>query len=43
MPYAVFKDGEKLSRTFSTKQETLKKADEAGPSTTMRAPCLRTS
>ncbi|TCU65560.1 hypothetical protein EDE08_113174 [Bradyrhizobium sp. R2.2-H] len=30
MPYAVFKDGEKLSRTFSTKQETLEKADEAG-------------
>ena len=30
MPYAVFKDGEKLSRAFSTKQETLEKADQAG-------------
>jgi len=30
MAYALFKDGEKLSRTFSTKEETLKKADEAG-------------
>jgi len=30
MPYAIFKDDEKLSRTFPTKEETLKKADEAG-------------
>lgn len=30
MPYAVFKDGEKLSRAFSTKKETLEKADQAG-------------
>jgi len=30
MAYAVFKDGEKLSRTFSTKEETLEKADQAG-------------
>ena len=30
MAYALFKDGEKLSRTFSTKEETLKKADDAG-------------
>jgi hypothetical protein len=28
--YALFKDEEKLSRTFSTKEETLKKADDAG-------------
>jgi hypothetical protein len=27
MAYAVFKDEEKLSRTFPTKEETLKKAD----------------
>ncbi|MGY2937852.1 hypothetical protein ACVWZ6_007454 [Bradyrhizobium sp. GM6.1] len=27
MAYALFKDGEKLSRTFSTKEETLKKAE----------------
>lgn len=25
MAYALFKDGEKLSRTFSTKEETLKR------------------
>ncbi|QQO13239.1 hypothetical protein JJB99_28085 [Bradyrhizobium diazoefficiens] len=30
MPYAVFKDGEKVSRAFSTRNETLQKADEAG-------------
>ncbi|MCK1653465.1 hypothetical protein IVA88_18770 [Bradyrhizobium sp. 149] len=30
MAYALFKDEEKLSRTFSTKEETLKKADDAG-------------
>jgi hypothetical protein len=30
MAYALFKDDEKLSRTFSTKEETLKKADDAG-------------
>ncbi|MCK1421342.1 hypothetical protein IVB15_10840 [Bradyrhizobium sp. 182] len=30
MAYALFKDGEKLSRTFSTKEETLEKADQAG-------------
>lgn len=30
MAHAVFKDGEKLSRTFPTKEETLKKAFEAG-------------
>lgn len=30
MAYAVFKDGEKVSRTFPTKEETLEKADEAG-------------
>ncbi|NOJ47609.1 hypothetical protein [Bradyrhizobium archetypum] len=30
MAYAVFKDDQKLSRTFPTKEETLKKADEAG-------------
>ena len=30
MAYALFKDGEKLSRTFSTKEETLRKADDAG-------------
>lgn len=30
MAYALFKEGEKLSRTFSTEEETLRKADEAG-------------
>jgi hypothetical protein len=30
MAYALFKDGEKLSRTFPTKEETLKKAEDAG-------------
>jgi len=30
MAYAVFKDDQKLSRTFPTKEETVKKADEAG-------------
>lgn len=30
MPYAVFKDGGKVSRAFPTKEETLEKADEAG-------------
>jgi hypothetical protein len=30
MPYAIFKDDEKLSRTFPTMEETLKKADQAG-------------
>jgi hypothetical protein len=30
MAYALFKDGEKLSRTCSTKEEMLKKAEQAG-------------
>jgi hypothetical protein len=30
MAYAVFNDEEKISRTFSTREEALKKADEAG-------------
>jgi hypothetical protein len=30
MAFAVFTDDEKLSRTFPTKEEALKKADEAG-------------
>ena len=30
MAYAVFKDDQKLSRTFPTKEETVKRADEAG-------------
>jgi hypothetical protein len=30
MAYAVFKDDQKLSRTFPTREETVKKADEAG-------------
>jgi hypothetical protein len=30
MAFAVFKDNEKLSRTFPTREETLRKADEAG-------------
>jgi len=30
MAYALFKDDEKLSRTFPTKEETLKKAEDAG-------------
>ena len=30
MAYAVFKDDQKLSRTFPTWEETVKKADEAG-------------
>ena len=30
MAYAVFKDDQKLSRTFPTKKEALKNADEAG-------------
>jgi hypothetical protein len=30
MAYAVFKDDQKLSRTFPTEKEALKKADEAG-------------
>ncbi len=30
MAYALFKDGEKVSRTFPTKEEALEKADEAG-------------
>ncbi|MET0677822.1 MAG: hypothetical protein ABW175_18645 [Bradyrhizobium sp.] len=30
MAYAIFKDGEKLSRTFPTREEALKKATEAG-------------
>ncbi|WP_245313340.1 hypothetical protein [Bradyrhizobium sp.] len=30
MAYTLFKDDEKLSRTFSTKEEALKKADDAG-------------
>jgi hypothetical protein len=30
MAFAVFRDNEKLSRTFPTSEETLKKADEAG-------------
>ena len=30
MAYAVFKDDDKLSRTFPTKEEALEKADQAG-------------
>ena len=30
MAYAVFRDDQKLSRTFPTREKTLKKADEAG-------------
>jgi hypothetical protein len=30
MAYAVFKDEEKISRTFPTREQALKKADEAG-------------
>ena len=30
MAYAVFKDDQKLSRSFPTREETVKKADEAG-------------
>lgn len=30
MAYALFKDAERLSRTFPTKEETLEKADRAG-------------
>ncbi|MDA9545687.1 hypothetical protein ACM43_14930 [Bradyrhizobium sp. CCBAU 45321] len=30
MAYALFKDGDKMSRTFPTKEEALEKADEAG-------------
>jgi hypothetical protein len=30
MAYAVFKDGKKISRTFPTEEEALKKAQEAG-------------
>jgi hypothetical protein len=30
MAYAVFQDEEKLSRTFPTKEQALKKADQAG-------------
>jgi hypothetical protein len=30
MAYAIFNDSEKMSRTFPTKEEALKKADEAG-------------
>jgi hypothetical protein len=30
MAYALFKDEEKLSRTFPTEKETLEKADQAG-------------
>jgi hypothetical protein len=30
MAYAVFKDHEKLSRTFAAKEQALKKANEAG-------------
>jgi hypothetical protein len=30
MAYAVFKDEEKISRTFPTREPALKKADEAG-------------
>jgi len=30
MAFAVFTGNEKISRTFPTKEETLKKADEAG-------------
>jgi hypothetical protein len=30
MAYAVFKNNERLSRTFATKEEALKKANEAG-------------
>lgn len=30
MAYALFKDEEKLSRTCSTKEEMLKKAEQAG-------------
>jgi len=31
MAYALFKDGEKVSRTFPTREETLEKADDADP------------
>jgi hypothetical protein len=30
MAYAVFKDDQKLSRTFPTREETVRKAGEAG-------------
>ena len=30
MAYALFRDNAKLSRTFPTREEALKKADEAG-------------
>ncbi|GGI24544.1 hypothetical protein [Bradyrhizobium guangdongense] len=30
MAYALFKDEEKLSRTFPTKEEALEKAEQAG-------------
>jgi len=30
MPYAVFEDDQKLSRSFPTKEEAIRKADEAG-------------
>jgi hypothetical protein len=30
MAYAVFKEGVKLSRSFPTREEALRKADEAG-------------
>jgi hypothetical protein len=30
MAYALFEDGEKLSGSFPTKEEALKKADQAG-------------
>lgn len=36
MAYAIFKDDEKLSRTFPTKEETLAKAREAGPVDTVK-------
>lgn len=30
MAYAIFRDGEKLSRAFPTREEVLRKANEAG-------------
>jgi len=30
MAYAVFRDDDKMGRTFSTREEALEKADEAG-------------
>jgi hypothetical protein len=30
MPYTIFEDEQKLSRSFPTKQDALRKADQAG-------------